>query len=54
MISHKPGYNKGQKWQGSKRNREIKKNYTKNDNHLDDHDGVVTLLEPDIMEFEVK
>ena len=31
------------------------KNYTKKDLHdLDNHDGVVTHLEPDILEYEVK
>ena len=33
----------------------IQKNYTKKDlNDLDNHDGVVTLLEPDILECELK
>ena len=31
------------------------KNYTKKDLHdPDNHDGVITLLEPDILEFKVK
>ena len=33
----------------------IQKNYTKKDLHdLDNHDGVITHLEPDILECEVK
>ena len=30
------------------------KNYTKKDLHPDNHDGVITHLEPDILEYEVK
>ena len=54
-------HNKGQKWQGSNRSREIKKRwqectepYTKCLNDLDNHDDVVTHLKPDILECEVK
>ena len=38
-----------------KRCKNIKKNYTKKDlNDPDNHDGVITHLEPDILECEVK
>ena len=54
-------HNKGQKWQGSNRSREIKKRwqectepYTKCLNDLDNHDDMVTHLKPDILECEVK
>ena len=64
-ISSKDGHNKGQKWYGSKRSRDIKKgnkntqkNYTKKifmiTRFPDNHDGVITHLEPDILECEVK
>ena len=58
----KEGLNKGQKWYGPNRSRDIKKRwqeYTeelyKKDLHvLDNHDGVITHLEPDILKCEVK
>ena len=58
----KMGSDKGQKWYGPNRSRNIKKmwqEYTeelyKKDLHdLDNHDGVITQLEPDILEYEVK
>ena len=61
-ISCKYGHSKGQKQQVSTESEDIgrgikntQKNYTKNDlNDLDNHDGVVTHLEPDILEYEVK
>ena len=37
-----------------KRCQEYAKNYTKKFNDLDNHDGVVTHQEPDILECEVK
>ena len=50
-----------QKWQGPHRNRETKKRwqeytelYTKGLSDLDNHNGVVTHLEPDFLEYEVK
>ena len=59
---HLDGYNKGQKWYGPNRSRNIKKtwqnaqkNNTKKDlNDWDNHNGVITHLEPDILECEVK
>ena len=53
---------KGQKWYEPKRGRDIKKRWQqyieelhKKDLHdPDNHDGVITHLEPDILEFEVK
>ena len=56
------GTKKGQKWQGPNRAEEIKKRwqeYTeelnkKGLNDPDNHNGVVTHLEPDILEYEVK
>ena len=56
------GHNKGQKQEGPNRSEDIKKRwqeYTvelyKNDlNDPDNHDGVVTHLEPDILECEVR
>ena len=60
-ISWKDGHNKGQKWYGPNRSKDIKKwqEYTeelyKKDLHdPDNHDGVITHLEPDILECEVK
>ena len=59
-ISCKVGHNKGQKQQGPNNRSRIggknaQKNYTKKDlNDLDNHDGVITHLEPDILEYEVK
>jgi len=60
-ISCKDGHNKGQKWYGTNRSRNIKKRwqeyielYKKHLNDPDNHDGMVTNLEPDILKFEVK
>ena len=60
-ISWKDGHNKGQKWYGPNRSKDIKKwqEYTeqlyKKDLHdPDNHDDVITFLEPDILECEVK
>ena len=60
-ISCKDGLNKGQKWYGPNRSKDIKKwqEYTeqlyKKDLHdPDNHDDVITFLEPDILECEVK
>ena len=61
-ISCKDGHNKGQKWQGLTEAEDIKKRwqeYTeelyKEDLHdQDNHDGVITHLQPDILECEVK
>ena len=54
--------NKGQKWYGPNRSRDIKKRwqeyteelYKKYLHDLDNHDGVIIHLEPDILECEVK
>ena len=59
-ISHKNGHNKGQNWYGH--NREYIKRwqeyteelYKKDLNDPDNRDGVITHLEPDILECEVK
>ena len=56
------GDNRGQKWQGPNKNRRDKeevarihrKLYKKGLNNQDNHDGVVTHLEPNILECEVK
>ena len=61
-IPCKDGLDKGQKWYGSNRSRDIKKRwqeyteelYKKDLHNLDNHDGVITHLEPDILECEVK
>ena len=61
-ISYKDGHNKGQKWYKPKEAEEIKKRwqeyteelYKKGLNDPDNHDGVITHLEPDILECEVK
>ena len=55
-------HNKGQKWQGLTKTKEIKKRrqeyteelYKRSLNDLDSHSGVVTHLEPDILECEVR
>ena len=60
-ISCKDGLNKGQKWYGTEAE-DIKKTcqeYTeelckKDLHHPDNHDGVITHLEPGILECEVK
>ena len=57
----KDRHNKGQKQQGPNRNRRFKrvgkntqKKYTKKDlKDQDNHNGVITHLEPDILECEV-
>ena len=60
-ISCKDGHNKGQKWYGTNRSRNIKKRwqeyielYKKHLNDPDNHDGVITHLELAILESEVK
>ena len=61
-ILCKDRLDKGQKWQGPKKSEEIKKRwqeyteelYKKGLNGLDNHDRVVTHLEPDILECEDK
>ena len=61
-ISRKDGHNKGQKWYGSKEAEEIKKRwqkytdelYKKGLSDLVNHNGVITYLEPDILEYEAK
>ena len=58
----KDGHNKGQKWYGLNRSRDIKKRWQEYTEELyekyfhdpDDHNGVITHLEPDILEYEVK
>ena len=60
-ISCKDGHNKGQKQYGPNRSRGIKKRrqeyteelYKKDLNDPDNHDGVITHLEPDILECKV-
>ena len=53
-------HNKGQKWYGPNRAEDIKKRwqeytelYKKDLHDPDNHDGVITHLEPDILEYEV-
>ena len=53
--------NKGQKWYGPDRSRDIKKRwqeytelYKKDLHDPDNHDGVITHLEPNILECEVR
>ena len=61
-ISCKDGLNKGQKWYGPNRSRRLKKRwqecteelYKKDLHDPDNHDGVITHLEPDFLECEVK
>ena len=61
-ISRKDGLNKGQKWYGPTEAEDIKKRwqeyteelYKKDLHDPDNHDGVITHLEPDIMGCEVK
>ena len=61
-ISCKDGLNKGQKWYGPNRSRSGKKRwqeyteelYKKDLHNPDNHDGVITHLEPGILECEVK
>ena len=61
-MSYQDGHNKGQKQYGLTKAEEIKKRwqehreelYKKDLNDPDNHDGVITHLEPDILESEVK
>ena len=61
-ISCKDRLDKGQKWYGSNRIRRYKKRwqeyteelYKKGIHDPDNHDGVITHLEPDVLECEVK
>ena len=61
-ISRKDGHNKGQKWQDITEAEDIKKRwqeyteelYKKDLQDPNNHDGVITHLEPDILECEVK
>ena len=61
-ISCKDGLDKGQKWYGPSRSRRYKEEVTrihrktiqKDLNDPDNHNGVITDLEPDILECEVK
>ena len=61
-MSCKDGLNKGQKWYGPNRAEDNKKRwqeytgelYKKQLHDPDNHDGVITHLEPDILECEVK
>ena len=60
-ISIKNGHNKGQKWYDLTEAEDIKKRwqeytelYKKDLHDPDDHDGVITHLEPDMLECEVK
>ena len=59
----KDGHNKGQKWNGmdvteaediKNRWQEYTEELYKKDHDPDNHDGVITHLEPDILECEVK
>ena len=58
----KGGHNKGQKWMDLTEAKDIKKRwqeyteelYKKDLNDPDNHDGLLTHLEPDIVEIEVK
>ena len=55
----KDGHNKGQKWYGpnrsQKRWQECTEELYKNDLHdPDNHDGMITLLESDVLEWDVK
>ena len=55
-ISCKDGLSKGQKWYGPNRREHIKKKwqkYTDCINAPDNHSGVITHLEPDILECKV-
>ena len=58
-ISCKDGHNKGQKWYRPNRAEDIKKRWLKyteevykKDHDPDNHDGVITHLEPDILEWK--
>ena len=61
-ISYKDGHNKGQKWYGPTEAEDMKKRwqeyteelYKKDLHDPDNHNGMITHLEPDILECEVK
>ena len=61
-ISCKDGHNKGQKWFGPNKSRRHQKRwqeyteelYKKDPHDPDNHDGVITDLEPDMLECELK
>ena len=61
-MSCKDGLDKGRKWYGPKEAEDIKKKwqecmeelYKKDLHDPDNHDGVITHLEPDILESEVR
>ena len=61
-ISCRDRHNKGQKWYGPNRSRRYleelarihKELYKKDLHNPDNHNGVITHLEPDILECEVK
>ena len=61
-FSCKDGLNKGQKWYGPNRSRDIQKRWQEYIEELskkalhdpDNHDGMISHLEPDILECEVK
>ena len=61
-ISCKDGFNKRQKWYGPNRSRRYseevarihRRTIQKNLNDADNHNGIITNLEPDILESEVK
>ena len=61
-ISCKDGHHKGQNWYGPNRSKRCSKRweeyteelYKKDLHDPDNHDGVITHLEPDILEFKVK
>ena len=60
--SCKDGLDKGQKWYGPNRSRRYKKRwqeyteelYKKDIHDPDNHNGVITYLEPDILECKIK
>ena len=60
IFSCKHGHNKGQKWCGPNRSKDIKKKWQEHTEELyqkdlhdpDNHDGVITHLEPDILELQ--
>ena len=61
LLYTKDEHNKGQKWYGPSRRRryleevqEYTELYKKDLHDPDNHDGVITHLEPDILECEVK
>ena len=61
-MSCKDGHNKAQKWQGPNRSRGTKKSwqeyteelYKKDLHDPENHDGMITYLEPDTLECEIK